>query len=220
MRSELQRSRVASSPTRLELSARAGRTRWGAFIQYDSPGHTDPRTPFFPNFQSSINAVYANNGSLLPELYPTYADYWAAASGSGTTQDSVRDSWMNQKFFNGGGKVNWLIDRKNQSFPSSTSRVHPIFSASNHCCTSSNDSNNARFIDRVFYVYATQSQYRSLLLYSNAGGAGSYKWQSSASDPTWGVSVNTRDNWFKNLWVRYVVNGATTPNWSGPMPAP
>jgi hypothetical protein len=185
--------------------------RWGAFITYGSAATGQ----FYPNFTTPIDAVYANNGSLMPELYPRYSNYWSSA-----TTDAARDTWLNTNFFNGSGKLNWLLARRTQVHPGSQSRVHPIFSASDTLMSSSVDSRNARFVDRVFYVYVTQSGFRSLFLQSNDGGAGSYKWDGTAGDVWSQQTLNSRDNWFANLWVRYAVTGATTPNWAGAMPAP
>ena len=67
---------------------------------------------------------------------------------------------------------------------------------------------------------APQGRYegRGWFRLSNGGGAGSDVWDSITP---WGEGgVTTRANVFKNVWVRYAVNGATTPNWSGPTPAP
>ena len=36
----------------------------------------------------------------------------------------------------------------------------------------------------------------------------------------YGVSWTGRNDNFKNSWIRYCINGATTPNWTDPMPAP
>ena len=40
--------------------------KWGAYIAYGSQGTGQ----IYPNFPKSIDAVYANNGRLLPEPYP------------------------------------------------------------------------------------------------------------------------------------------------------
>lgn len=186
--------------------------RWGVFIAYGSAGTGQ----FFPDFATGVDAVYAANGRLMPEFYPRYGNYYSCA---GCTTDAQRDAWMNANFFNGSGKLNWLMARKTQLFPSSQSRVHPIFGIGDQLLHSTVESRNARFLDRIFYVYANQSGYRALILNaSNPGGAGSYLW---AAGTIWGPQTATaRDSTFAVLWKRYGVDGLTTPNWTGAMPAP
>lgn len=149
--------------------------KWGAYISYNSTAEGQ----FFPNFATAIDRVYANNGRLLPEFYMGYQQWWNSVPG-GT--DAQRDIEMNSRFFNGPGRLSWLVSRKVQVWPNSQSRIHPIFSAGDHVMNASTgtaqqrESKNARFLDRLFYIYVTRSQYRALLLASNDGGVGSYKW--------------------------------------------
>lgn len=183
--------------------------RWGAYIAYGSASSG----PNFQPFTAAIDAVYANHGRLLPELYAGYAGYFTSCSGC--TNDGQRDISLNSRFFSGAGKLSWLMQRKPAG---SQSQVHPIFAVGNTVLTSANDTNNARFLDRLFYVFVTRSGYRWLALNAqNPGGIGSYKWD----DQAWGTGTNTtRDNYFSILWNRYSIAGATTPNWTGAMPMP
>lgn len=190
--------------------------RWGAFIEYGS-GATGPT---FQLYSTAINAVYANHGRLLPELYPRYTQYWNCNGTTPCATDTDRDNWMNNTFFRGTGKLSWLMQQKPAT---SQSKVNPIFGVGNTFLNSTNETGNQRFLDRMFYVFVTKSQYRSLALYTNDGGIGSYKW--SGIDNVLGQgTVSTRDNIFAILWKRYAGNattaGALTPNWSGAMPAP
>jgi hypothetical protein len=150
---------------------------------------------------------------MLPELYIRYKVYWE----SGRT-DAARDAWMNSTFFDGPGKVSWLVSRK-RTVSGSKSRINPIFSVGDAVLDSKVEANNNRFLDRIFYVFCSISPFQSLFLRDNEGGAGSYLWE---ADSTWGQGHDnkTRDHVFQLLWNRYAVQGAGTPNWSGPMPGP
>jgi hypothetical protein len=183
--------------------------RWGAYIAYGSASSG----PDFQPFITAIDAVYANHGSLLPEFYAGYAGYFTSCSGC--TNDGQRDVSLNSRFFSGAGKLSWLMGRRPTG---SLSQVHPIFAVGTTVLTSANDANNARFLDRLFYVFVTRSGWRTLALNAqNPGGIGSYKWD----DQPWGTGTNTtRDNYFSILWNRYSIAGATTPNWAGAMPTP
>ncbi len=195
--------------------------RWGAFVTYGS-GATGPR---FDYYATAINAVYANHGRLMPEFYPRYTKYWTCNNEENNpdvacANDADRDNWMNNTFFRGTGKLSWLMQQKPAA---SQSKVNPIFGVGNTYLNSTNETSNQRFLDRMFFVFVTKSQYRSLALYTNDGGIGSYKW--SGIDNVHGQgTISTRDNIFAILWKRYAGNattpGATTPNWSGAMPAP
>lgn len=193
--------------------------RWGVYIAYPGPTVNDPcnatgRQPCYPLYSSTIDAVFANNGRLLPELYPNYQEYW---TGGGT--DALRDDALVSRYFNGAGKINWLAARKSVApHQNSTSRIQPVFSAGDVLASGATEANFARFVDRVLFVYVAKSGYRAFALRSNGGGAGSYKWASTGDFGQ--VGLNTRDNWFANLWVRYAETGLTSPNWPGPMPAP
>ncbi len=189
--------------------------RWGVFLVYHPAGSAAPYTPFFPNYGTTINAVYANNGDVLPELYPDYHDYWRCGNNANPcTTDTARDAWVVNKFFTGPGTFQWVLDRKSQSYPGSASHIHPIFGVGTPYLCSANETNNARFIDRVFWKFVNQSTLRPKFLNSNSGGAGSYVWTASATPAT-------RDAWFATLWVRYAVTGVTlNPNWQGAMPNP
>jgi hypothetical protein len=183
--------------------------QWGAYVVYRSAANG----PNFPEHAAAIDAVFANNGRLFPQLYVRYSDYWI----NGNT-DSERDAWMNATFFNGPGKFNWVVQRKCQAHPISQSLIHPVFSASDTLLVSADETKNARFLDRVFYVFASMSGYQPYIMWYNDGGPASYLWQQSGD---WGEKFsNTRDYTFAVLWQRYVGTGATTPNWSGPMPSP
>lgn len=207
---------------------------WGAYIEDETIQDGNDIGPFYPYNSAAIDAVYQYNGRLLPELYPNYFRYYSIAS-----DDDDRNTWLNSNYFNGAGKLNWLLERQTEVYPESVSIVNPIFTATNSpFCNSygyldTDDTNCAKFIDRVLYVFYNyfyvqycqthDPQYRNLLSNTkNSGGFGSYLWindtvsgHSCYGEPT----DTTRDNWFANLWQLYANNG-TGPNWEGDIPEP
>jgi hypothetical protein len=174
--------------------------RWGVYLVHGV-------NVAYPNLQPAIDELLLADAALVPEMYPARSQYCAA--GANTLE---RDIWLGD-YFRGSrgdfpqGRLHWLMSRRTAL--GSLSAVAPIFGVTDTFMTGTQP---ARFLDRMFYVWATRSGYRSLLLSEN-GGPGAYKWEHPHTSNT------SRDLAFSTSYEHYGVTGSTSSR-LGQVPCP
>ncbi|MFN0249158.1 MAG: hypothetical protein ACKV2T_19900 [Kofleriaceae bacterium] len=175
--------------------------RWGAFLSFGN----------YPVLQDGINALLDANAIISLELYPSKASYCAAGSTGG-----ARDIWLSEQFIGNAslGRLNWLLARR--AGRGSQSYITPLFGVGDVLV---GETNGAIFLDRMFYVWATRTGHRNMILAAN-GGPGAYKWQTVAETPAgYGINNTSRDLAFAQSFQHYSVAGLTTSR-LGPVPCP
>jgi hypothetical protein len=171
---------------------------WGAFV---AGGPRVAYTSFNRPRAPAIDELLRADATLGLELYPRYSDYCVA----GTTA-SRRDQWMADFFQGGSGafpqpRLRWLAGRREEL--GSRSRLTVLFPTTDVRPVDYLGSAEPEvFLDRMFHVWATRTEFRELMLADN-GGMGTYKWDEKVSDPL-------RDTLFVDSWNHYCRDGATT----------
>ncbi|MBP6628040.1 MAG: hypothetical protein KA297_01340 [Kofleriaceae bacterium] len=163
--------------------------RWGVFLTYGN----------YPRLAAGIDALLRADAAIGLQLYPRKADYCASASSAGG-----RDVWLAEQFSGSAtvGRLAWIMQRR--AALGSRSEITPLFGVGD---TLAGVSSAAVFIDRMFYVWATRTSYRSLLLAAR-GGPGAYKWQDVADTAEgYGVGSAARDQQFAASYQHYAVDG-------------
>ncbi|MEZ4225250.1 MAG: hypothetical protein R3B13_30140 [Polyangiaceae bacterium] len=173
--------------------------RWGGFLSFGN----------YPVLSAGIDALLKAHAIISLELYPRYSEYCKAGTSAGQ-----RDVWLGNQFAGTStlGRLNWLMARRKLN--SSESSVTPLFGVGDVLLDGSKP---AVFLDRMFYVWATRTNYPSLISAAN-GGPGVYKW----SPPTaagYGVSNTSRDLAFAESFAHYSAAGKTTSR-LGQVPCP
>lgn len=170
---------------------------WGAFV---AGGTGTAYTSFNPKEAPAIDELLRADATLALELYPRYSDYCAAAK---TT--SGRDQWLADFFRGEAGafpqpRLLWLVRRRREL--RSRSRLTVVFPTTNvEPIDFLGTTEPEVYLDRLFYVWATRSGLRGLMLAEN-GGIGTYKWDEKVSDPA-------MDAAFVESWDHYCRDGAT-----------
>jgi hypothetical protein len=174
------------------------RGRWGALV---AGGPRVAYTSFNRPRAPAIDELLRADATLGLELYPRYSDYCAAG-----TSASRRDQWM-ADFFQGGSeafpqpRLRWLAGRREEL--GSRSRLTVLFPTTDVAPVDYLGSAEPEvFLDRMFHVWATRTEFRELMLADN-GGIGTYKWDEKVSDPG-------RDTLFVESWDHYCRDGAAT----------
>jgi len=171
---------------------------WGAFV---AGGPRTAYTSFNPPSAPAIDELLRADATLGLELYPKYADYCA----SGTTV-SRRDQWMADFFQGESGafpqsRLRWLAGRRQEL--GSRSRLTVLLPTTDVRPVDYLGSTEPEvFLDRMFYILASRSAFRALMLSEN-GGIGTYKWDEKVRNPD-------RDTLFVEAWNHYCRDGATT----------
>jgi hypothetical protein len=192
--------KVAACAARMRAAYPELAGRWGAYLVHGL-------AVAYPNLQPAIDELLLADAALVPEMYPARSQYCAAGD---TAYD--RDVWLSD-YFRGSrgsfpqGRVHWLVNRRTHL--GSASSIAPIFGVTDTFMTGDQP---ARFLDRMFYVWATRSGYRSLLLAEN-GGPGAYKWQHPHTSNT------SRDLAFASSYAHYSAGGSTSSR-LGQVPCP
>lgn len=174
--------------------------RWGAYL-------VNGTAIAYPNLAPAIDALLEADAIIAVEMYPYLADYCA---GGATTV--ARDIWLGD-FFHGSrgafpqGRFHWLAQRR--AAKSSASHLTVVFGITDKFV---GGSGAAVFIDRMFYVWATRSNYPSTISLQN-GGPGAWKWDGPA------VGNTSRDLAFAESFQHYVVQGKTSSR-LGPVACP
>lgn len=181
---------VAEAATTLGTTHPEWAGRWGAWV-------VNGEAVEYSALASGIDALLGANAALVLELYATQSRYCASGTSAGD-----RDAWL-AGFFRGneqgfGDRLVWLMDRRTAQ--GSASHVSIAFGVTD---TYMDGTSPSVFLDRMFYVWMTRSEYRSLALLPN-GGVGAYKWD----DPA--MSNTSRDLAFSDSFTHYVVNGETS----------
>lgn len=172
--------------------------RWGAYLVHGN-------NVGYPGLNPAIDALLSADAVLAPEMYPKRSDYCAAGNTAGE-----RDQWL-EDFYRGAqgafpqGRFRWLNDRR--ASLASASQLAVLFGVTDTYMTGVNP---GIFLDRMFYVWVTRSQFPSVLALAN-GGAGSWKWHDQ--------SPSSRDALFRDSFVHYSVDGKTTSR-LGQVPCP
>ena len=162
--------------------------RWGAYL-------VNGESVSYPNLNPAIDALLSANAILAPEMYVAMSSYCAAGEGAGD-----RDVWLGERFAGTAtiGRFHWLVERR--TYMSSASQLTPLFGVTD---TYMNGTSPSIFLDRMFYVWATRSGYRTYMLSAN-GGVGAYKWEAAA------VSNTSRDLAFQDSFQHYCIDGLTS----------
>lgn len=174
--------------------------RWGVFLVHGN-------NVAYSGLQPALDKLLQAGAPIVVELYPKRSDYCAAGKTAG-----LRDAWL-ADFYRGNqgtfpnDRFVWLMKRR--AALGSSSPVTVAFGVTD---TYMNGANPAIFLDRMFYVWVTQSGYPSVLGLGN-GGPGAWKWAASA------VSTSGRDQAFANSYAHYVVAGQKT-SLLGQVPCP
>jgi hypothetical protein len=163
--------------------------RWGIYLVHGV-------NVGYPNLQPAIDEALLAGAALVPEMYPARSQYCAAGETA-----LARDLWL-ADYFRGSrgafpqGRFHWLMQRRQAL--GSPSAIAPIFGVTD---TFQDGAQPARFLDRMFFVWATRSGYRSVLL-AEHGGPGAYKWQLSST------TNSSRDLAFAASYRHYSVEGS------------
>jgi hypothetical protein len=169
--------------------------RWGAFVAF---GH-------YARWTAAIDALLDADAVLSLELYPRASEYCASGATGG-----ARDAWLARTLDGDASvaRVKWLVARRANR--GSASVITPLLGVGDVLLDVAPP---AKFLDRVFYVWATRMAHPELL-----AGAGAYKWQRVAETPLgYGVSNTSRDLAFTKSVEHYVTSGARTSR-LGPVP--
>jgi len=162
--------------------------RWGAYLVNGSG-------VAYPNLNPAIDALLDADAAIAAEMYVHQSSYCSAGSGA-----YDRDVWLGE-FFAGTstqGRFGWLVARRTSR--SSNSHLSAMFGVTDDYL---NGTSPSVFLDRMFYVWATRSGYRSFMLLAN-GGIGAWKWDQPA------MSNTSRDQAFHESFLHYSVSGATS----------
>jgi hypothetical protein len=174
--------------------------RWGAYL-------VNGTAIAYPNLAPAIDALLEADAIIAVEMYPYLADYCA-----GGTTTVARDIWLGD-FFHGSrgafpqGRFHWLAQRRTAK--GSASHLTVVFGVTDKFV---GGSGAAIFIDRMFYVWVTRSNYPSTISLQN-GGPGAWKWDGPA------VGNTSRDLAFAESFEHYVVQGKTSSR-LGPVSCP
>lgn len=182
------------------------RGRWGVYIVNGTAvSYARLNLPPF----RSIDSLLGAGAVLAAEMYPRYRDYRLAGRTA-----FQRDAWL-EDFFRGSqgafpqARFAWLVARRKHLRSDSTltmlfgvTDLPPVDFARGIA--------PATFVDRLFYVWATRSRFRSALFVEN-GGPGSYKWDRPA------MSNSSRDLAFLRSFEHYCVVKRTHSK-DGPVP--
>lgn len=177
------------------------RGRWGVFVGFGR----------YPVWGDAINALLDAGAIFSLQLYPRQSEYCRAGANGGQ-----RDIWLSEQFSGNAafGRLNWLMARR--AGRNSDSRITPLFGVGDVLL---DGPNGAKFVDRMFYVWVTRTQYPSLI-HSPNGGAGAYKWQDVADTPLrYGVGSRARDAQFAASFQHYAVDRARNSR-LGPVDCP
>ena len=163
------------------------RGRWGAYIVAGEAVH-------YANLTRGIDALLLAGAILVPELYFHQSRYCA----SGSSADE-RDVWLGHMFRGDAhlARVHWLVQRGVHY--GSDSQISPMFGVTDHYLDGRSP---AVYLDRMFYVFVTRSDYRGLALEPN-GGIGAWKWDGDA------MANTSRDLAFAESFEHYSVLGRT-----------
>lgn len=163
--------------------------RWGGFVGFGD----------YPLLGAGVDALLQADAVLSLELYPRGSEYCAAGPGS-----DARDGWLAAQFAGNAqtGRMNWLVARREHW--GSHSVLSPLFGVGDVLL---DVDARAVFLDRMFFVWVTQTDHATLLDAAH-GGPGAYKW----TPPTplgYGVGNTSRDLAFSQSYTHYGVDGRT-----------
>jgi hypothetical protein len=163
---------------------------WGAFLVNGTSVH-------FAGLQPAVDALLDAHASISVEFYPYQSSYCSAGSTS-----AARDAWL-ATFYSGDSDIarfDWLRERREGR--GSQSDLSVIFGTIDAYM---DGGHAAWFLDRMFYVWVTQTDHADLFNESlGYPGPGAYKWD----DPS--MSNTSRDLAFVESWQHYVLAGETT----------
>jgi hypothetical protein len=162
--------------------------RWGAFLVHGS-------SVSYANLNPAVDSLFDAQAHVVPEIYPAQSSYCSAGSS-----DSARDAWL-VDFIDGTSslaRLNWLIARR--TYKGSSSNISVLFGVIDAYM---DGTYAAWFLDRMFYVFAAQSDNAWVIGAAN-GGPGAYKWD----DPS--MSNTSRDLAFYESYEHYVTGGSTS----------
>ncbi len=159
------------------------RGRWGAYL---GPGEAITYAAWTP----AIDALLEAGAILVPEMYFSRESYCRAGAGAGD-----RDIWLGRMFRGDErfARVHWLVQRARHL--GSDSRISPILGVIDRFIDGPRP---AVYLDRMFYVWMTRSEYPGLVLPEN-GGMGAWKWDGGAMENT------SRDLAFAQSFDHYLV---------------
>jgi hypothetical protein len=189
---------VAACARRMRSVYPQWRGRWGAYI-------VTGEAIAYPNLQPAIDELLDAGAPLGVEMYAHQSRY--CASGSTIAE---RDRWLGD-YFHGSrgafsqGRFHWLAQRRR--IRGSESQLTVLFGVTDDFLDGRAP---AKFLDRMFYVWATRSGYRGTILDDN-GGPGAWKWDAPKMGNT------SRDLAFAESFQHYSVEGRISSR-LGPVP--
>lgn len=181
---------IADAANRLRTVYPQHAGRWGAYV-------VNGENVGYAGLNPAIDALLDAQAPIAVEMYAHQSRYCQA----GTT-DAARDTWL-AGFFRGEqgqfsqARFAWLAARRNAR--GSVSHLSILFGVTDDYMSGTNP---AKFLDRMFFVWATRSGFRSTMLMAN-GGVGAWKWDLPY------MSNTTRDLAFAQSLQHYSVTGAT-----------
>jgi hypothetical protein len=179
--------KIHACARRMRTAFPVHRGRWGAYL-------VNGTAVSYARLNPAIDALLAADAILACEMYARESDYCAAADP---------DKWLEDFFLGSQGafpqpRFHWLAERK--ASRRSASRLTVLFGVTNSYI---DNGDGTKFLDRMFYIWATRSGYRAIVSVAN-GGAGSWKWESGA------IASGTRDLAFAGSWNHYCREGLTS----------
>jgi hypothetical protein len=169
--------------------------RWGAYV-------VNGEAVAYPNLAPALDALLDADAIVAPEMYAIESHYCAAGRDA-----AARDQWL-ADFFRGTdrlGRFHWLAQRRADR--GSHSELTVLFGVTDHYLDGPSPD---VFLDRMFYVWATRTGYRGVILPDN-GGPGAYKWEAAT------VGSTSRDRAFAESYQHYGVQGRVDSR-LGPVP--
>jgi hypothetical protein len=174
--------------------------RWSVLVAHPS-GSWD-----LANAATAIDLTLGLGAGIGLQQYVNIDGYCAIRGSQGT---AAADAYLRDHFrgYNGQRWLAWLVQRRSDL--GSSSRITNLFGVTNAYV---GDVNGYRYLDRMFYVFRTQSGYAGLMS-ANAGGIGSYKWENTPGDAQRVQSTN-RDELFRESWNHYCGTFATSARYT------
>ncbi len=165
--------------------------RWGVFVGYGN----------YRAWQPALDALLRANAIIALELYPEKPAYCASSPTV-----AGRDLWLANQFKGTAavGRLDFLLARR--AALGSASFISPLLGVGDVLL---GDTHAAIFLDRIFYVWATRTGYRRMILATH-GGPGAYKWQTVTETPLrYGITSTARDDQFVASFAHYSAAGLT-----------
>ncbi len=154
---------------------------------------------------TAIDTILSLHAGVVLQQYINQVGYCQIKNTQGV---AAADAYLRDHFrgYNGAQWLVWLMNRRSQL--SSQSRVTMMFGVTDAYLSGPTP---YKYLDRMFYVFRTQSGFPSLMLAAQ-GGIGSYKWENTPGDAQ-RVTSTGRDETFRTSW-NYYCGGGTSAQYS------